>query len=341
MGAQVKYQDFLCELKTRISQSRQAIARVVNVELVLLYWDLGEMILQQLAKRPWGSGVVTRLAEDLQASFPEVKGFSKRNLSYMQQFAQQWPDRVIVQQLVAQLPWGHNVLILQEVAEVDDRLWYIRKALEEGWSRNVLAHHIEQRLRWRMRPGELTHNFAHTLPPVISELAHGVLKDPYVFDYLRFDVASNEREVEAGLVAHIQQFLLELGSGFAFVGKQVPVRVGGEEFHLDLLFYHTRLHCYIVVELKAESFRPEHVGQIVFYLSAVDAQVRMPADGPTIGLILCKTKNKVVAEYALTDIAKPIGVSEYRLGSQVPPEVGELLPSREILEKGLAEFSRK
>lgn len=330
------YQDFLSDLKARIISSRYTAARAVNTELVLLYWDIGNSILQKQASEGWGAKVVDRLATDLRLSFQEMKGFSVRNLKYMRLFAETWPEKQIVQTLVAQLTWSHNVALLDKLSSNSDRLWYARKALENGWSRSVLLMQIESNLKARLGPDDKTNNFAVTLPKTQSDLANNTLKDPYIFDFLSIGEAAHEREIEKGLVDHIQKFLLELGAGFAYVGRQVHLEVGQEDFYLDLLFYHTKLHCYIVIELKTGDFRPEHVGKLNFYLSAVDAQIKTSEDNPTIGILLCKTKNKVIAEYALKDISKPMGISEYRIGDAIPEKIKTALPSIEELEQELA-----
>lgn len=331
------YQAFLSDVKTRIASSRYAAARAVNTELILLYWDIGNSILQKQSSEGWGAKIVDHLARDLKASFEEMKGFSVRNLKYMRLFAETWPEKQIVQTLVAQLTWSHNVALLDKLSINSERLWYARKALENGWSRNVLIMQIESNLKARLGTDDKTHNFATTLHKLHSDFANNTFKDPYIFDFLHIAKEAQEREIEKSLVDHIQKFLLELGAGFAYVGRQVHLEVGDEDFYLDLLFYHTRLHCYVVIELKADKFRPDYVGQLNFYLSAVDAQFKAPEDHPTIGILLCKTKNKVVAEYALKDISKPMGISEYRLGDAIPEKIKTSLPSIEELEQGLAD----
>lgn len=266
-------------------------------------------------------------------AFPEMKGFSRANLMYMRSFADAWPDAAIVQQAVGQLPWGHNLVLLARLKQPEQRLAYAQRAVEQGWSRATLEIHIESRLL--EREGLAITNFADRLPAPGTDLARQSLKDPYLFDFLDVGQEANEREIEAALVKHITQFLLELGAGFAFVGRQVHLEVGGDDFYIDLLFYHLKLRCYVVIELKAEKFKPEHLGQLSFYLTAVDMQVKAEQDNPTIGLLLCKSKNTVVAEYALRDKTQPIGVAEYQLIESLPKELQTSLPSIEQIEREL------
>lgn len=328
------YLDWLLELKTRIHNAQQRATLAVNRELVLLYWQIGRDILTRQAEQGWGAKVIARLAQDLRNAFPEMKGFSPRNLKYMRAFAQAWPDEAIVQQAVAQLPWGHNLVLLESLSTATERRWYADKALEHNWSRNILSIQIETRLR--ERSGQAVTNFSASLPKPLSDLARESLKDPYRFDFLGLTDAAQERELEHALVKHVTEFLLELGAGFAFVGRQVLLDVGGDEFFIDLLFYHLKLRCYVVIELKGGKFKPEHLGQLGFYLTAVDAQIKHPQDGPTIGLLLCKSKNKVVAEYALRDQAQPLGIAEYKLLESLPQELETSLPSIAQIERELA-----
>lgn len=331
------YTDWLAELKTRIHTAQQRAALAVNRELVRLYWHIGRDILDRQAREGWGAKVIDRLAHDLRTAFPDMKGFSRANLMYMRAFAEAWPDKAIVQQAVGQLPWGHNLVLLTKLKNPDLRLAYAQRAIEHGWSRNVLEIHIETR---RLeREGQAITNFTERLPAPDTDLARQSLKDPYLFDFLRLGKEADERAIETALVQHITQFLLELGAGFAFVGRQVHLEVGGDDFFIDLLFYHLKLHCYVVIELKAEKFKPEHLGQLSFYLTAVDAQVKSEQDGPTIGLLLCKSKNKVVAEYALRDKAQPLGIAEYRLLESLPAELRTSLPSIEQIESELGSLA--
>ncbi|VVN59938.1 Putative nuclease YhcG [Pseudomonas fluorescens] len=278
--------------------------------------------------------MIERLALDLRAAFPHMKGFSPRNLKYMRAFAQAWPDTAIVQEVLAQLPWYHQLALLDKLPGPETRRWYAAKAIEHNWSRNTLVMQIEGRLL--ERSGKAVSNFENFLPKPQSDLARESLKDPYRFDFLGLGADAHEREIETALVRHVTDFLLELGAGFAFVGKQVLLNVGGDEFFIDLLFYHLKLRCYVVVELKAGKFKPEHLGQLGFYLAAVDGQVKDPQDSPTIGLLLCSSKNKVVAEYALRDNTRPIGVAEYQLVESLPAELQTSLPSIEQIERELA-----
>ena len=330
------YADWLSDLKTRIHSAQQRAALAVNQELVLLYWQIGRDILARQASQGWGAKVIERLAHDLRAAFPDMKGFSRANLMYMRAFAEAWPDSAIVQQAVGQLPWGHNLVLLSKLKEPQQRLAYARRAIEHGWSRNVLNIHIETCTV--EREGKALTNFDLRLPAPSSDLAHQTLKDPYVFDFLGVSKEADEREIESALVHHISRFLLELGAGFAYVGRQVPLEVGGDDFFIDLLFYHLKLHCYVVVELKAGAFKPEHAGKLGFYLSAVDAQMKSEQDAPTIGLLLCKSKNRIVAEYALRDSNKPIGVAEYQLIESLPAELQTSLPSIEQIERELSDL---
>lgn len=327
------YADWLAELKGRIHSAQQRATLAVNRELVLLYWQIGHDILARQAEQGWGAKVIERLAHDLRTAFPDMKGFSRTNLMYMRAFAEAWPDEQIVQQAVGQLPWGHNLALLSKLKNREERLAYAQKTIENGWSRNVLVIQIETRLLERQ--GKAITNFAHRLPAPQSDLARESLKDPYCFDFLGLTDEANERDVESALVQHVTQFLLELGAGFAFVGRQVHLKVGGEDFFIDLLFYHLKLRCYVVIELKAGEFRPEHLGQLGFYLTTVDRQVKGEQDSPTLGLLLCKGKNKVVAEYALGDKTQPMGIAEYKLLESLPEPLQTNLPSIEQIEREL------
>lgn len=333
----VGYVDWLAELKSRIHSAQQRAALAVNHELVTLYWQIGRDILERQASQGWGAKVIERLALDLRNAFPDMKGFSRANLMYMRAFAEAWPDTEIVQQLVGRLPWGHNLVLITKLKETKARIGYAERAIEHGWSRNVLNIHIETHLL--EREGQAVTNFEARLPAPGSDLARNTLKDPYIFDFLDIGKEADEREIESALMRHISRFLLELGAGFAFVGRQVHIEVGGDDFFMDLLFYHTKLRCYVVVELKAGAFKPEHTGQLSFYLTAVDAQMKTDLDNPTIGLLLCKTKNRVVAEYALRDSSKPIGVAEYQLAAALPADLLSSLPSIEQIERELGELS--
>jgi len=329
------YAVWLAEIKTRVTAARQRAALAAHAELIRLYWQIGREILLRQAEQGWGGKVIERLARDLREAFPDMKGFSRANLLYMRAFAEAWPDEAIVQQAAGQLPWFHNVLLLTRVKDPALRRRYAEQAIAEGWSRATLEVQIRNRLHERQ--GNAVTNFETRLPAPHSQLAHETLKDPYLFDFLGLGDEAHEREIENALVRHITRFLLELGSGFAFVGRQYRLEVSDQEFFIDLLFYHTRLKCYVVVELKATEFRPEHAGQLNFYLTAVDRQIKAPDDKPTIGLLLCKTQDRLVAEYALSGIEKPIGVAEYELVRTLPQTLASSLPTVEELEGELAE----
>jgi predicted nuclease of restriction endonuclease-like (RecB) superfamily len=327
------YADWLAELKQRIHAAQQRATLAVNRELVLLYWQIGQDILVRQASQGWGSKVVDRLARDLRNAFPDMKGFSPRNLKYMRAFAEAWPDGEFVQAALAQLPWYHQLALLDKLQTAEERQWYAAQALENGWSRNVLVMQIESGLR--QRTGAAITNFSQRLPRPQSDLARESLKDPYRLDFLCLGKEAQERAIEDALVKHVTQFLMELGAGFAFVGRQVHVEVGDKDFYIDLLFYHLKLRCYVVVELKAGEFQPEYAGKLNFYLSAVDSQLRHASDNPSLGLLLCKNRDKVVAEYALRDMNKPIGVAEYQLVQALPKELQTDLPRIEDIESEL------
>jgi predicted nuclease of restriction endonuclease-like (RecB) superfamily len=327
------YGQFLADLKGRIQTARLRASLAVNRELVLLYWQIGRDILDRQERENWGAKVIDRLAVDLKRAFPEMKGFSPRNLKYMRAFAEAWPDNAIVQAVLAQITWYHNLAILEKLSAPDDRIWYAKATMQHGWSRNVLVLQIESgRLR---RQGKAVANFDRTLPAPQSDLARDIAKDPYNFDFLTLGDDAHERELERGLLDHLRQFLLELGVGFAFAGSQHRLTVGGEEFYIDLLFYHLRLRAYVVIDLKVKSFEPESAGKMNFYLSAIDDMLRHPDDQPSIGLILCENKDRFVAEYALRGINKPIGISEYRLAESLPEKLKGSLPTVEELESEL------
>ena len=328
------YAHWLTSLKSRIAGAQQRAALAVNQELVRLYHHIGSEILERQTRQGWGAKVIDRLASDLREAFPEMKGFSSRNLKYMKFFAQQCPDGLIGQQPAAQLPWFHLVTLLSKVSVEAEREWYAAQAFAQGWSRLTLDLNIKNRLH--MRQAAAVTNFDRQLPAPHAQLAIEALKDPYLFDFLGLGDEAHERDIESALIRHITRFLLELGAGFAFVGRQFRLEVAGDEFFIDLLFYHTRLKCYVVVELKGVAFKPEHTGQLNFYLAAVDAQIKAPDDKPTIGLLLCKTKNRLVAEYAVSDINKPIGVADYQLVRALPEPLDTNLPTIEEIEAELA-----
>jgi predicted nuclease of restriction endonuclease-like (RecB) superfamily len=342
---QSDYRQWLASLKARLRSVQIKAAIAVQTELLQFYWDLGSDIVERQKSSTWGDGFLKQLSQDLMAEFPDMKGFSRRNLELVRQWYVFWTSfEPITKQLVSQLcsiPWGHNLAIISKAKTPDEALYYLKNTLEYGWSRNVLIHQIESGLY--QREGKATTNFMTTLPVPQSDLAQQVLKDPYVFDFLALTKEHTERELENGLVQHVTRFLLELGAGFAYMGRQVPVLVGERDFFLDLLFYHARLHCYLVIELKVGDFEPAHAGQLNFYVKAVDEQLRKEADQPTIGLLLCKSKDRLVAEYALSDIAKPLGISEYQLTRSLPESFKSSLPSIEDIEAeiGMLSFERE
>lgn len=331
------YGPWLVELKGRYRQIQLKAAVAVNNALLAFYWELGSDIVQRQSHAAWGQGFLTQLSADLMREFPGVAGFSKRNLEQIRRWYAFWSQAPQFAKQPASpllgIPWWHHVVILTKCRQLDEALYYVQQAQAHGWSRSVLTHQIESGL-WQ-RDGRAITNFAQVLPPPQSDLAGQVLKDPYVFDFLSLTPEHTERELETALVAHVTQFLLELGAGFAYVGRQVPLQVGERDFFLDLLFYHARLHCYVVVELKTVDFEPEFAGKLNFYLQAVDAQLRQDGDGPTIGLLLCKSKDRLVAEYALSDIRKPMGLSTYTLSHTLPEALRGKLPSIEQLEQEL------
>jgi predicted nuclease of restriction endonuclease-like (RecB) superfamily len=335
------YAKTLGEIKQRVHEERLRVVLAANAAMVLLYWDIGRMILDRQDRAGWGAKVIDRLAADLAKAFPDMRGFSPRNLKYMRAFAAAWPDRAVVQESLAQISWYHNLALLEKLSDRSERLWYARNVIEHGWSHNVLVLQIQGRAHERQ--GKAVSNFEATLPPADSDMAAQVFKDPYLFDFLGTADPRREREVEQALVGHVQRFLLELGTGFAFVGRQVPLEVGDRDFHVDLLFYHLKLRCYVVIELKAVPFDSAFVGQLNLYLSAVDDLLRHPEDKPTIGLLLCRQKNKLVVEYALRDLKKPIGVAEWetRIVKALPKELKGSLPTVEELEAELAESDEK
>jgi predicted nuclease of restriction endonuclease-like (RecB) superfamily len=330
MPSSKSYQDLLARVKSQIRTAQIRAAVAVNQELVQLYWGIGKEILARQSEEGWGSKVIERLAKDLHVEFPEMRGLSPRNLKYMRAFAGAWP---IVQQPVAQLPWGHNIRLLDLVKNCDERLWYAEQTVANGWSRNVLVMQIESGLY--RRQGKALTNFEATLPAPQSDLAQQLIKDPYNFDFLTLATEAQERHLEQGLLAHLRQFLIELGVGFAFVGSQVPLEVGGEDFKIDLLFYHLKLRCFVVIDLKMRPFKPEYAGKMNFYLSAVDDLLRQPDDKPSIGLILCKAKNRIIAEYALRNTTAPMGISEFKHLEKLPEQLKGTLPTIEQIE---AEF---
>lgn len=346
------YQSLLDQLKAEIKTARLKAVLAANSQLLILYWKIGNAILQQKEAEGWGTKIIERLSADLRKEFPDMKGISPRNLSYMRKFADAYPEFLILQvplakldlpanqineivpsikqEELAQITWYHHITLLDKIKDPTERLYYIHKSIENGWSRDVMVHQIE--LNHYNRQGNATTNFKATLPQPQSDLAIQAFKDPYIFDFLSLTDKHLEKDLEKGLTENITKFLLELGKGFAFVGKQYHIEVSGEDFFLDLLFYHVKLHCYVVIELKTTRFQPEFTGKLNFYLSAVDSQLKSDNDNPTIGILICKEKNKVMAEYALRDIHKPIGVSEYQLTTNLPEDLKSSLPTIEDIE---------
>lgn len=330
------YLETLGDIKQRIQQERLRVVLAANSAMVLLYWDIGRLILDRQERAGWGAKVIDRLSDDLRAAFADMKGFAPRNLKYMRAFAAAWPERAIVQRVVAQLPWRQNIALLERLDDEKTRLWYAEQTLQHGWSQTVLCLQIDGRAH--QRHGKALTNFKATLPPQDSDMAAQVFKDPYLFDFLGTADPRREREVEQALIDHLQRFLLELGSGFAFVGRQVHLEFASRDYYLDLLFYHLKLRCYVVIELKAVPFDPAFIGQINVYLSAVDDLLRHPDDKPTIGLLLCRSKDRIVVEYALRDLKKPIGVSgwETKIVEMLPEDLKGSLPTVQELEAELS-----
>jgi predicted nuclease of restriction endonuclease-like (RecB) superfamily len=330
------YGETLANLKDLVRQARLKAVLAANSTMVLAYWDMGRTILQRQAVAGWGAKVIDRLSADLRQEFPDMQGLSPRNLHYMRAFAAAWPDRAIVQGTLAQITWYQNIALLERMDAPELRLWYAREAAVQGWSQPILCMQIERQAH--ARQGKAVTNFPATLPPADSAMAAQVFKDPYLFDFLGTADPRREREVEQALVDHIQRFLLELGAGFAFVGRQVHLEVGTQDYYLDLIFYHLKLRRFVVVELKAVPFDPGFAGKMNLYLSAVDDLLRHPDDQPSIGLLLCRSKDKLVVEYALRDIRKPIGVAEWEttLVRSLPRDLKSSLPTVKDIEAALA-----
>jgi predicted nuclease of restriction endonuclease-like (RecB) superfamily len=359
-----RYSQLLEAVKIRIRQAQVKATFSANAEMILMYWDIGRIIAERQKSEGWGAGVIPRLSKDIRNELPEVKGFSERNIGYMMRFAREYSMPLILQQpvakissevrpesqivaplhgkdimenlqrLVANIPWGHNILLMQKIKDLPTRFWYMRQAIENGWSRDVLGIMIKSEAH--NRQGTAVTNFSAQLPSPQSDMAQQALKDPYIFDFLSLTEPFQERELEAGLVQHLEKFLIELGQGFAFVGRQYHLEVSEKDFYIDLLFYHLNLRCFMVIELKKGDFKPEYAGKMNFYCSVVDDKVKHETDKPTIGLILCQTKDRILAEYALRDLKKPIGISEYELTRALPEELKSSLPSIEDIEKELA-----
>jgi predicted nuclease of restriction endonuclease-like (RecB) superfamily len=327
------YDRFLKDLKQRIRTAQVKAALAINQEMVMLYWSIGRDILQRQESEGWGTKVIDRLAKDLKAAFPDMRGFSPRNIRYMRTFALAYPDEQIVQRSAAQLPWRQTMVVLDKLKDQEQRLWYTAQSLENGWSRDILAMQIDSDL-YRRQGGAVT-NFDRTLPSPQSDLAQQLLKDPYNFDFLSLGKDAQERDLERALVLHIRDFLLELGVGFSFVGSQYPIEIDGQDFRLDLLFYHFKLRCFVVIDLKMGDFQPEFSGKMNFYVSAVDEVLRHADDQPTIGIILCRSKSRTIAEFSLRGMSQPIGVSTHQIGKEIPSNLMDSLPTVEQLEAEL------
>ncbi|MGB7328659.1 MAG: PDDEXK nuclease domain-containing protein [Rubripirellula sp.] len=354
-----EYREWIVSIKSRVHASQIKAAVAVNYAMLDLYWFLGEQIVERQETAKWGDGFLKQMSKDLLNQFPEIKGFSHRNLKSIRQWYRFWTSeqaigkqavapfapigkQVVSQteppntpQLVSQIPWGHNILLMQRLDDPADALFYVQKTIENNWSRAVLTHQIETGLH--LREGKAIDNFEATLPQPESDLARQLLRDPYNFDFLTLTERHNERELEDGLLEHLTKFLLELGAGFAFVGRQYKINVDGDDYSIDLLFYHLKLHCYIVIDLKVVKFKPEFAGKMNFYISAVDSQVRTKADGPTLGILICKSKSDIKVEYSLRDLTKPIGVSEYQITENLPDDLRSSLPTIEQIEAELGE----
>lgn len=335
------YVSILNDVKNRIRKAQVKATFSANSEMISMYFDIGKIIYDLQNKHNWGDAIIPRLSKDIINELPEIKGFSERNLKFMLQFFKEYnPDSVIVKQgvsqledtknLILQLPWGHNILLMQKIKDTNIRNWYMKETLENGWSRDVLGLMIKSNLFERQ--GESTTNFDNTLSDIQSDLVKQTLKDPYIFDFLTLRNNFDERELELELIKHIEKFLIELGKGFSFVGRQYHLEVSNKDFYLDLLFYHLKLRCFIIIDLKKGDFKPEYAGKMNFYCSAVDDLLKHPTDQDTIGLILCQTKDKIFAEYTLRDINKPIGISEYELIRSLPENIKSSLPSIEDIE---------
>jgi len=365
----VLYSNLLRDIKARIRQAQIKATLSANAEMVTMYWDIGRMIQERQDHEGWGTAVIPRLSRDIRNELPEEKGFSERNIKRMLRFYREYPNILpivpqavaqlqetenkdvlkvpqavaqlpenkhssILQRLLPQIPWGHNILLVERVKDLSRRLWYIEQIIQNGWSRDTLALMIKNGIYERQ--GKSINNFKFTLPDPQSDLARQSLKDPFIFDFLTLTEPFNEREMETELIKHVEKFLLELGAGFSFVGRQYQLTISDKDFYIDLLFYHLKLRCFIVIELKKGDFKPEYAGKMNFYCSAVDDLLKHQTDQPTIGLVLCQTKDRILAEYALRDVHKPIGISEYELTRSLPDNLKSSLPSIEEIEAELS-----
>lgn len=329
------YKELIEILKKEITQARIRAHLAVNKELIILYWNIGNNILKRQQQEGWGAKVIENISQDLQREFPEMKGLSYQNISYMRQFAIEYADKEFLQQLVGEIPWGHNILIFSKIKNSQERIWYIQKTIENGWSRNVLNMQIKTNLY--TREGKSITNFKSTLPAAQSDLAQAIVKDPYNLEFLDIQDKIAERHLENKLIDNIRSFLLELGKGFAFVGNQYNLNLEGEAYFIDLLFYHIKLKCYVVIELKTGKFKPEYAGKLNFYLNLVDNQLKDENDNQTIGLILCEEKNSLTVEYSIKNISSPMGISQYKLTERLPEDLKDYLPSA----RDLADLKQK
>lgn len=324
-----KYKEIFENIRQEVLNSQYKAMQAVNKELIYMYWHIGKIIVDN---SKWGNKFIDNLSVDLKLAFPNIQGFSVRNLKYMKKIAEEYPDFEFVQEVLAQITWYHNIILMDKVKDIEARKWYIKETVKNGWSTNILKSQINYKLYERQALSEKVTNFSLTLPDVQSDLALQTIKDPYIFDFISLKGDIKEREIETTMVNKIKDVLIELGKGFAFVGEQYKLTVSDKDYFIDLLFYHLKLKCYIVVELKAREFEPTDAGQINFYLSAIDDLVKDKDDNPTIGLLLCKNKDNFTAEYALKDINKPIGVSEYKLLEDIPEYLQSQLPKAEDIE---------
>lgn len=336
-----EYIRFLNDLKSKIRRAQYKAYRAANKQLIKLYWDIGKSIVEKQDKLGWGKKIIQRLAEDLQKEFPKNSGFSERNLKYMRKFYAEYKDKPKVQPLVAQIPWSHNLIILDKTKSDYEKEYYCRMILKYGWSKRILAHQIETKSYERFLTENKSHNFDKTLPVKISKRTKSAIKDAYILDFLGISEDIKERELENKLIERIKDFLLELGIGFTFIGNQYKIVLGENEYFIDLLFYHRYLKCLVAIDLKIGKFVPEYAGKMNFYLNLLDDKVKLPDENPSIGLILCKEKNDIVVKYALRNIKKPMGVSKYYLTKKLPAKLLKQLPSSAVIEKKLKELEEE
>ncbi|MBP3920739.1 MAG: DUF1016 family protein [Bacilli bacterium] len=318
------FKNILLNIKNEIKTSQIKTMFEVNKNLIMLYFKLGKIISEN---SEYGKSFIKNVSTELKLEFPNMKGFSERNLNYMKLFYEEYKDDENLQQLVANLPWGHNLLLIQKFKDKEIRRIYAEATLENGWSRNILSFQIDG--KYHLRVGNSTNNFSNTLPSPDSDLVNNVIKDPYIFDFITLRDGYKEKALEMAMINRIRDVLLELGNGFSFVGNQYKLTVGNDDYYIDLLFYHLKLRCYVVVELKANSFKPEYAGKMNFYLNAVNDMLKNETDNPSIGLILCQEKDKLTAQYSLKGIDQPIGVSSYEITKFLPEDISKELPTEE------------